>query len=158
MIIRAVAETDIESIVEIGMRMHGESAYSYLPFQRRKVRDLIRTFIDDVETRCGLVALDDQTVVGMLGGYIESYYFCDERFVSDIVFFVDKPYRGSFIAGQLLRNLKQWAASRGAREVALFLTSEIDTQRAGGFCEALGFRQAGGVYKLRLETANATAE
>ena len=151
MIIRSVAETDIEAVVALGMRMHGESGYSFLPFDERKVRDLIRTFLDDVETRCGFVVLDRDTVVAMLGGYIESYYFCDERFATDIVFFVDKPYRGASIARQLLRYFNRWAASRGAREVALFLTSDINTERVGAFYEALGFRQAGGVYKLKLD-------
>src|SRR4051794_23356969 len=103
MIIRSVAETDIEAIVELGMRMHRESGYSFLPFNEHKVRDLIQTFVDNVETRCGFVALDCDTVIAMLGGYLESYYFCDERFASDIVFFVDKPYRGASIARQLLR-------------------------------------------------------
>ena len=150
MIIRPVKYEDIDEIIEMGARMHEESAYAFLPFDRDKVRHLITTYADNPDTRCGLVAEESNTLVGMFGGYLTNYFFCNEKLACDILLFVDQKYRGSSAAVRLIRAFRDWAAVRGAREVCLGVSTDINTERTGKFYERMGFTCVGGIYKQRL--------
>jgi hypothetical protein len=65
--------------------MHKESAYAFLPYDRAKVRGLIIDYIEDHDTRCGLIAENDSTIIGMIGSYLIDYYFCNETLVSHVL-------------------------------------------------------------------------
>jgi GNAT superfamily N-acetyltransferase len=150
MIIRAVQEADVLSVVELGARMHAESAYAFLPYDGEKVRRLIATYLHNTETQCGLVAEEGGVVVGMLGGYLADYFFCDERAACDLVLFVDARYRGGAAALRLVRAFREWAAARGARELCLATSTQVRAERTGKFYERLGLAQVGGIFKQRL--------
>jgi GNAT superfamily N-acetyltransferase len=141
---------DVSVLVDLGAELHAESAYSFLPYDRRTVRELVLGYVDDHETRCGLVATRGELVVGMIGGYLTTYYFCSERLVSDEVLFVRQDRRGGAAAVRLIRGLERWAAARGARELCLGVSTGIRPDRTGRFYEHLGFARVGGIYKRRL--------
>ncbi len=134
----------------MGARMHAESAYSFLPYDCDKVRRLILSYVENAETQCGLVAEEDGRPVGMLAGYITDYFFCDEKVACDYLVFIDLPYRGGTGAARLIHGFQQWAEARGAREVCLGVSTDVDSVATGRFYEKLGFRRVGGVFKLRL--------
>lgn len=150
MLIRRARYEDITGLVEMGARMHAESAYSFLPFDREKVRRMMTAYIDSSETQCGLVAEKEETLVGMLGGYLTDYFFCDEKIACDVILFIDRKYRGSSAAARLIRAFRAWASERGASEICLGVSSNINTERAGMFYERMGLTHVGGVYKQRL--------
>jgi GNAT superfamily N-acetyltransferase len=150
MLIRRARYEDIAELVEMGARMHAEGAYAFLPFDREKVRRVMTGYIDSAETQCGLVAEKDGTIIGMLGGYLTDYFFCDERIACDAVLFIDQKYRGSTAARRLIRAFRSWANESGARELCLGISLNVDIERAGKFYERMGLERVGGVYKERL--------
>jgi GNAT superfamily N-acetyltransferase len=150
-IIRPPTSDDIEPLVEMGSRMHAESAYSFLPYDRDKVRRLIESYIGDRETQCGLVAEKDGVLTGMICGYLTDYFFCDERLACDMLLFVDQEYRSTSAAARLIQAFREWAGRHGARELSLGVTTEIRAEQVGRFYKWLGFREAGAIYKQRLE-------
>lgn len=150
MIVRPSREADIDRVVEMGREMHGESAYAFLPYDADKVRALVARIIEHPESYCGLVVEDGQRVVGILGGYLTDYFFCDEKLACDLVVFVEPEYRGSPAAGRLIHGFCEWARQRGAREVCLGLSTQFKTEHVDRFYRALGFTPVGGLYKLRL--------
>jgi GNAT superfamily N-acetyltransferase len=150
MLIRAVESGDVEAVVEMGARMHAESAYSFLPYDRAKVRRMAESYVTDAEAQCGLVAEEAGRVVAMFGGYLTDYFFCDERVACDVVLFVEPQRRGSSAAARLVRAFREWARSRGAREICLGVSTDVDAERTGVFYERMGLGRVGGLYKQRL--------
>jgi GNAT superfamily N-acetyltransferase len=90
-------------------------------------------------------------LVGMLGGYLVEYFFCDETLVADEILFVDRRYRGGVAALRLVRAIQQWAFERGAKEVCLGISTNVNVETTGKFYQRMGFTYVGGIYKLRLE-------
>jgi len=149
--IRAPTTTDIDQLLQLCARMHQESAYSFLPFDPDKVRRLVTDVIERGELYCGLVADDGGVLIGMLAGYLADYMFCDEQLACDLLVFVDPPYRGGWTAVRLISTFRAWALGRGARELCLGVSTEVDVDTTGKFYERLGFSRVGGVYKQRLK-------
>jgi GNAT superfamily N-acetyltransferase len=150
MLIRHPQSRDIDELVEMGARMHAESAYSFLPYDRRKVRRFIQSCIDDPAGFCGLVAEEDHRLVGLFAGSLIEYFFCNDVVASDIVLYVDPEHRQGLAALRLVRAFSEWAAKRGAREVCLSVSTNVKPDQTGAFYERLGFVRVGGVYKQRL--------
>ena len=150
MVIRVLLQEDIDALTELGSEMHQESDYAFLPYDRGRVRTLILQYIEDRTTRCGLVAEDDQTLIGMIGGVLIEYYFCEETLVADEVLFVKRERRGSMAALRLIRGLQEWAVRRGARELCLSVSTNVHSETTGRFYERLGFAHVGGIFKKRL--------
>ena len=148
--IRGATAEDIGQLVEMGARMHAEGAYSFLPYDAEKVRRLGASFLQNPETHCLLVAEHDGALVGMLGGYVTDYYFCEEKLACDQFFFVDRPWRGSRAAVRLISAFREWAAARGARELCLATSLGGKIEKIGHFYETLGLTCVDGVYKQRL--------
>jgi GNAT superfamily N-acetyltransferase len=130
--------------------MHQEGAYAFLPYDESKVRDRIVEYIEDRDQYCALVADRGGRIVGMLGGYLTEYLFCDETTACDELVFVEPAARGSSAGVRLVREFRKWAAARGAREICLGISTGVDRERIGSLYERLGFACVGGVYKQRL--------
>jgi GNAT superfamily N-acetyltransferase len=150
MIIRTPTYADIEVLLDLGAKLHQESAYAFLPYDRDKVRGLIINYIEDNDTRCGLVAESDGSIIGMIGGYLIDYYFCNETLVNDEVLFVKPDHRGGMTAVRLIDRLRQWAKDRGARELCLGISTNVRIEATGKLYERLGFTHVGGIYKMNL--------
>jgi GNAT superfamily N-acetyltransferase len=151
MIVRPGRFEDLDELVEMGSRMHKEGAYSFLPYDHEKVRQLIASYINDSETQCGLIAEENTRIVGMFAGYLIDYFFCNETIACDMVLYVDQPYRGSSAAVRLVRAFREWAIDRGAREICLSISTNIAQEKTGRFYEKLGLVHSGDVYKERLK-------
>lgn len=157
MTVRVPRHEDIEIVLGMGASMHEESAYSFLPFDRDKVRRLFTNYITAPTTYGGFVAEDHGVVVGMIGGYISDYFFCDEKVACDMVLFVDPRYRGGRTALRLLRAFEQWAIEQGAQEMCLGVSTNVNITGTGRLYEAMGLTHVGGLYKRRLNQTEATA-
>lgn len=151
MVIRSPRPADLDAIVEMGERMHEESVYAFLPYDREKVQRLFHAFIHHPETWGGFVAEDEGKVIGMIGGFLTDYFFCDEKLASDMILFLEKPYRGGLTAGRLIRAFEQWAIDRGARELCLGISTGVNIDNTGKFYEHMGMTRVGAVYKRRLD-------
>ena len=150
MVIRPPLEGDIETLLDLGAQMHRESAYSFLPYDRQKVRAFIVSYIEDRITRCSLVAEIDGAIIGMIGGTIMDYYFCHEVLVADEILFVRSDHRTGMAALALIRGLQKWATHQGARELCLSVSSSVNYEATDKLYERLGFNRVGGVFKKRL--------
>ena len=152
MIIRQSKPSDVEELVELGARMHEESAYAHLPYDAGKVRRLIASSAEESDTQLVLVAEAEGQVIGMLSGYLTDYFFCDETVACDMALFVEKGHRRGGAAVRLIRGFQDWARRRGAREVYLAVSTGVDIDVTGRFYEKMGFSRVGAVYKQRLDS------
>ena len=141
---------DTEEVVEMASRMLGESAYAFLPFDREKVQRFVTGIIGKSNIWCGLIAEENGAIAGMFIGYLTDYFFCNEKLACDIVLFVAREYRGSSAAVKLIRTFREWAVERGARELCLGISTNVNVERIGRFYERMDFTRVGGIYKQRL--------
>ncbi len=141
---------EIDTLIDLGQRMHDESAYAFLPYDRRKVRRLFEDYLADPANFCVLVVRSENVAVGMLMGYISEYDFCDETIASDTVLYVLPQHRSWRAAAGLVRGFREWAALRGARELCLGISSNVSVARTTKLYERLGLTYVGGTFKERL--------
>ncbi|HLJ44681.1 MAG TPA: GNAT family N-acetyltransferase [Bryobacteraceae bacterium] len=141
---------EVETLIDLGERMHDETAYAFLPYDRGKVRRVIEAYLANPASACVLVARSENTPVGMLVGYLSVYDFCDETIASDSVIYVLPEFRSWRAASGLIRAFRDWAAQRGAREVCLGVSSNVEVARTTKLYERLGLTYIGGTFKQRL--------
>ncbi len=151
MTIRPPRQEDVQPLIAMSARMHEESAYSFLPFDSRKVERLIVAYVEQPQIYGGFVAENAGQLLGMIGGYVSQYFFCDETVATDMVLFVEKPFRSSAIAFGLIRAFEQWAFERGARELCLGTSTEVCTEGTGRLYEYMGMKRVGGLYKKKFD-------
>ena len=63
--------------------------------------------------------------------------------------------RGGRIVLGLLNGARSWAEARGAVELAVHVSSGVETGRTDKLLRRLGFEPTGGNYAVRLKTARA---
>jgi GNAT superfamily N-acetyltransferase len=151
MSVRPIQNHDFAKLVELGQMMHAEGEYRFLPFEEARCVAILKRCLAQPDSWCGLVAEADGEVVGMLIGFRSPYLFCSETSASDVVLYVEPAHRGSFSAVRLIRRFVEWARQKGAREVCLSTSLNVDSQRTSAFICRLGFTQVGGVFKRRLD-------
>lgn len=155
LLIRPFEESDRAAVLNLCRRMLRESSYAFLPCDDGKLSRCFDAYVADRENRCGLAAVEGGDLIGLLAGYLSEYLFCHERVACDQIVYVVPGRRGAGVAARLVRAFRDWAAARGARELALGVSGSFEPQRVGRFYERLGLRLAGGVYKQRLGAAAA---
>ena len=153
MLIRPAREEDRAQTVALGKEMHAESAYAFLPFEeeRAQAQALFDAHIGDPETACLWIGEENQELMGLLAGRIDQYMFCYEYVAHDTLFYVTPRHRGSGVAQALIIAFRKWARQRGARELALRISTGIHARRIGRLYERLGLFFVGGNYKQRLD-------
>jgi RimJ/RimL family protein N-acetyltransferase len=149
-VLRAMGLEDIEDMVDMGVQMHAESAFSGLDFDREKCRSLGQYYVDNPDTHFGVVAVLDGRVIGMLAGYVTPYYFGNDLIASDILWFVAPKHRGSRAGILLLQAFIKWSADRGASEVCIGISTAVAHEKTGRVLERFGFKHVGGNYKLSV--------
>jgi GNAT superfamily N-acetyltransferase len=147
--VRAPKPADLPALLALAQRMHAEGAYSFLPFDPKKVA-LLFVACGAMKDHFAAVADRGGAPVGFLGGKLATYPFCNETLATDLGFFVAPEHRASTAAVRLLRAFRAWAKERGAREVSLGVSSGVDVERIGALYERMGFRAMGGIYRERL--------
>lgn len=140
----------MSDLVGLGVQMHQESAYAFLPFDHAKVRELLVEHIAH-PADCFLQVLDvDGRPVGFLMGMLSEYFFSAATIACDEAFFIEPTHRRAWAAIELLRAFRQWAQSRGAAELCLGISTGAEHRRIGRFYERMGLTMVGGIYKQRL--------
>lgn len=147
--------SDVDAIVRLGREIHGESRFAHLPFDEARLRKVTEAATRDPRgVYCLLVArAADGAIAGVLGGNVERHFFSSACIAQNVVFFVERRWRGSSSAIQLLAAFRQWAINRGPAEIRLYQTAGVDVARFHRLMSRLGFEHMGGSYALSLAGA-----
>jgi GNAT superfamily N-acetyltransferase len=151
MTIRTATADDRDQMLGLMRAMHAESVYSWLRFDDAKALSVIDNCLNR-EDHMAVVAVEGDTVVGLIGGYITAYVFSNDIIAFDLAPYVRADKRGGLTGVMLIKTFIQWAASKGAKEVVCGVTALPPEQREP-ICklyERLGFYEAGRIFKRRL--------
>ena len=144
---RPMAEHDIDRIVRLGQKMHAESAFSALNYDKGKFSDLLRAYVAQPETHFSFVAEKDGALIGMLLGYVSDYFFGNDLIANEVVWYVDPDFRGGLTGLRLMREFESWSAARGVSEVYMGVSTGVLVDRTGDLLVRFGYKHVGGNYK-----------
>ena len=140
-------ESDIHNIYWLGKKMHLESEFSELDWNENKVLNWLHTNTESSQ-RFVYCAYDDGVLVGVFIGSISRFYFGDDQLASDLLWYVDKDYRGTRVGVRLLKEFKKWATEKNVNRIQVGISSGLSMDRTGALLEKMGFTQIGGLYKV----------
>lgn len=143
-----VTRGSVDEAVELGREMHAESRFTALPFDADRLR---KSFVGAIDDDRGVYFLalarsSGGDAAGGLFGTVEKPYFTSGVLAHDYAFYVRPDFRGSSAALKLLSAFRRWAQKRGARELHVYQTVAVDSDRFDRMMRRAGFEYAGGNY------------
>ncbi len=146
--LRPAVHTDIESMIELGRRMHAESPrFSQLRYDADKVFVLLSNAIRD-DRYFIYVAEHDGVLLGGLAAIMAPHWFSPDQIAQDIAVFVDPDKRGTIALARLIKEYRGWAKGRGAVQTCLGISTGVMVERTADLYRALGFKQYGLLFEV----------
>jgi GNAT superfamily N-acetyltransferase len=115
-------------------KMHSESGLKLPAVDHTKV---LESLINSV-----VFAVEDKGIIALQEG---EHWFSREKFIGDLVFYVDSDFRHMPIAVKLLREAQNYAKIRDL-PLMLAVVDGNDIERKDAFYIRMGFQNAGGIY------------
>ena len=144
------AVENIADIIALSMALHEESAAREIPFDIEYTAQSIYEQIILADDGFGLLAMEDDTPVGMVIGKIAQYEFAPVALGYNHVWYVTPDKRGTPIAFRLLRAFEDWSRSRGAIHIHLGLAAGVLAERTGKALLRAGYEPLGGNFVREL--------
>jgi GNAT superfamily N-acetyltransferase len=144
---REICPSDFDLLCALGRQMHAESSYSALEFSESRLREIFEEYLSS-PNKMVFVAVRDGELLGLYAGYVSKYYFSDELVANDIAWFVVKERRGSRIGLRLLDCFEHWALERGASEVRIGYSTNINPTAFDSLMHKRGYSRVGANYRL----------
>lgn len=139
---------DVGRMVELGRMMHAESSYRDIPYSREKVFALLtRLMLSD-----GVVFVSRQNgeIVGGIAGGVTEHWFSEEKVGYEHALFMAPSARHGIAAVRLLRALKTWCASQGAKTLRLGITTGVHVEATARLYRSQGAQDAGLFFVMEI--------
>lgn len=138
-------------ILKLCLTMQKEGDWAAVPFDIETTATSVLSYVINNDNGFGVLAYTDEgQAVGMLAGSVTPYVFSKGRVASDFAWFVLPEHRGSRTALRMLSMFTDWAKEKGALELIMGISSNVEPERTGKLLEKRGFRHVGGNYKVVL--------
>lgn len=140
--IRKATILDASHIYAMLLQMHEETEFTIGEINFQKLSECVLAVINNGVT---LVAMNNQTIIGSIGGVYTSEWWSDEQFLGDLWFYVYKEHRASKAGINLI---KQFLEAGRNMKMKLGHIYSSDLNRKDKFYERLGLQKAGSVYVM----------
>lgn len=118
--LRVATERDIMDIYRMCLRFIEESPYSEYPRDEDKIVSLIVSFLSNQKEKICVLAISEDTPIGIIAGYINPALFSSQVVASEVLWWVDPDHRGKTKAAfELLGAFEHWAKLVGASFVQM---------------------------------------
>jgi GNAT superfamily N-acetyltransferase len=135
-VVRAARVEDDPALVRFGRRFYQTLPYQDIPYCEQSA---VRWLALMRELGVVLIALSDQTAIGMAGGLFSKFIFNDAYQVGqELMWWVEPEYRGSGAGAQLLAALERAAYARGAARWSM-IAIEATADRLGHLYNQAGY-------------------
>ena len=140
--IRPAKLTDLPRLCELSMDMHAESPFPLPPVNADKlIKGLMRATV--------IVWEANEKILGFIALQHGQFWYSDEGFIADLLFYVHPEGRKSHAARDLIRAAQDYAKIKKL-PLVLAPTNGTDVERKHAFYTRLGMRQLGGTYSYGL--------
>lgn len=147
---RHATQSDLPAIMDLLRQMHAESRFREWPINAKKLESLVRTLSSYPDGCCIVATVGDQ-VVGVILGYVEEFFFSNERQAGELVMYVLPEHRGSWAAIRMQQAFISWADQTDAVEIQVGVSANIENAAAERFYEGLGFSPLGRSFTKELD-------
>lgn len=144
------AEENLGDVLRLALTMQQESDYAAVPFDVEQTALSVLGMVVRNPNGFGVVAYDDGKPIGMICGGLAPYVFSKGSLASDYAWYVLPKHRGSSVAVRMLKMFREWAKERGATELYMGISTNVNADRTGQLLKRMGFDHVGGNYRARL--------
>lgn len=152
-IVREARDIDIEKITDLGERVHSETIYAHIAYDRDKVANLVACgILKQPNWWLRVISLDRDIVGGML--CIAEPALCSRDVITrDVTIMVDKAHRARCLKQlvEMVELYKAWSIQQGAKIIFLGASSGVNVDGASKLFTALGFDYTGVLHTIRRE-------
>ncbi|MEO5338466.1 MAG: GNAT family N-acetyltransferase [Magnetospirillum sp. WYHS-4] len=138
---------DVAAMIALGRLLHAESRYRTLPLDDARMQEIGRRGLANGNPGL-LMAERNGEAVGMAIVVLGEHFFSPALAATVQLLYVTPAARGGPAAVRLLRALRRWAETNGARDLHVNVTTAIHADRTDRLLRRMGFRQTGGNYVL----------
>lgn len=157
--VRLAQAQDLDVMMALSAQMHQESRFRIYPLNPKKLSASLVKLVANPQVACILLAERSQgDVAGMLAGYVIDYFFSDALVAQDKYFYVRPDCRGSSAALKLLIAFRRWAENRGAAELCINMSVDIEAKRFDRFMTHMSFKSCGSNFVLPLKQPGGAAK
>lgn len=149
---RPLTRPDIPAMLDGCERLHAESRFARMEFDRSDMEALIETgLIVPEHFFCEVITSEGQ-FAGALFATVGKSFFGNDKWAQDIVFFVLPEFRGHCVWAlrRIGAHYQAWAQERGAKVIDLKAATGINPERTARFFERLGFPRVGSQHSLEI--------
>jgi hypothetical protein len=116
--LRLARPTDKDLLRPVITRFHEHSPYRLMPIEWDKVDTIIDTFTTSMLDHCFILDVnEDGSVRGLLAGMTVETLLNTEKMATEVLWWVEEPYRKSRTAFELLGAFEFWAQKVGCKYV-----------------------------------------
>lgn len=149
MTIRAATLEDIPAIVELGRRMHAESPrFSKLQYAPDKVEATFTIALTDHRYFTLVKVEEDGEIIGGFAGFMAPHWCSYDEVAQDLAVFVRPDRRGGMLAARMVKAFVYWADSRGAKLIALGISTGVMVEETARLYKSLGLKQFGYLFEV----------
>ena len=146
---------DIDAMLPIFREGMAESKFASYEFSEAKVRASAQKALDNSDFFGWLIAEYDGKPIGYMHCTISEMSFATGDLAATIItFYIRQTYRKTLLGNKaavgLVKATLKWAKLRGAKELFVHDTSEIDTKGSTNFFAKAGFRFIGANFAMKL--------
>ncbi len=141
---------DMDAICELGSELLEDSLYGGIKPDETKFRLFVAGLMGHNKGSVLLVVDDDDKPQGFLLGMVDTLFFSQKCYATDMAVYVREEYR--HLAPGLFKRFIAWAESKPkVAQIILGQSSGIgDPDRVGRMYEHLGLSHVGGIYMKRV--------
>lgn len=147
--IRLATMADIPAIIEIGMRLVKRSSYAHTNISYSAMVERMIRAVQSPSEWLGVVEHDGVIVGALILVMVKYWWTANEYYVLDDGFYVERAGVGRKLVAAGLK----WAASRGAKESMIALTSNIGDDRTARVLTRCGLHDRGMVLSRQFGEA-----
>lgn len=142
--IRRATEEDFPHMLSMALAMHSESPrYRDIQVSHKKLSMIMERMHQHPEIGALLVAEKDDEVIGMMWGYVDEFFFSEERYATDILLYVMREHRGGRAAYKLVKAFEEWCYDKNVRCIQPGVSTGIDNDGYARFYERIGYSVTG---------------
>ena len=142
--IRRATQEELPVLLDMAEAMHAESPrYRDIPLSEGKLQSILQRMHDHPTLGALLVAEKEGAVVGMMWGYVDEFFFSEEKYATDILLYVLPEQRGTRAAWRLVKAFEDWAENVGALFIQPGVSTGIDNEGYARFYERMGYSVTG---------------
>ncbi len=155
--IRIGTKSDLAPLLALASALKNESEFTRdVSLDAEKLTATFERGFDPEDPHvCVIVYETGGQLRGACVGIEAEYFFSRERYVADLFLYVDPVCRRGLMSGLIAKRLwegfRDWAKSRGVREMRNGVSTGIAIEASHRFFVALGMQHIGGFYRLPLK-------